>query len=146
VVGVVVVVVGVEEVDMPVSEPESEEEPDVELDEVEEVDVEVDEAPVVAVDPVVPEVVVAEWATVSEATSTPSPAAPAAAVSPMAAVSRRSFLWARSRARAARSRSAGCWWSGCFMVGPLGARWMRSVVLPHRKEIVPGTEPAPRGL
>lgn len=43
----------------------------------------------------------AEWATVSDATSTPSPAAPAAATTPMAVVIRRTLTMARSRANPA---------------------------------------------
>jgi hypothetical protein len=42
-----------------------------------------------------------EWVTVSEATRTPSPAAPAAAATPMAAVARRTRFMARSRSWAA---------------------------------------------
>jgi hypothetical protein len=74
---------------------------------------------VAAVDPVVTE---AEWATVSDATSMPRPAAPATAAIPMVAVIRRTRALARSRASSADRRS---WWESSGFVAmrcPFGDR------------------------
>jgi hypothetical protein len=68
---------------------------------------------VVEVDPGVPVVdvdTVEEWATVSDATSSPSPTAPAVATAAMAVVTRRTLVMARSRATAWRRR----YWLGEF--------------------------------
>jgi hypothetical protein len=68
---------------------------------------------------VVPVVGVAEWAMVSDATSTPSPMAPAAAPTPTVVVTRRIRRMARSRSRWAERRSSSssklAW---CTMVWP----------------------------
>ncbi len=104
----VVVVVGAAAVAVDAEDPVEADEPLV-VDDVEPLDPEavvpVDEPPVV--DDVEPVDAGAEWATVSEATSTPSPAAPVAATIPMAAVMRRTLTMARSRANPAERPTEG---------------------------------------